>query len=77
MKTLIKIIKLWIFGPPFAFCLLVAIFSCKSREKQVQKSETQTETKSEASAKIETKTFEIVQDKELSNFGNSKIYKSE
>ena len=45
--------------------------SCKTREKQVQKSETQTEKKSEASAKIETKTFEIVQDKELSNFGKS------
>ena len=52
-------------------------FSCKSREKQVQKSENQSEYKSEASAKIETKTFEIVQDKELSNFGKSKIDKSE
>ena len=77
MKTIIKIIKLWIFGPPFAFCLLVAIFSCKSREKQVQKSETQTETKSEATARIEEKTYEIVFDKELSNFGKSKIDKSE
>ncbi len=55
----------------------VLLFSCKSREKQVQKSENQTETKSEASAKIETKTIEIVQDKELSNFGKSKIDKSE
>lgn len=71
MKTLIKIIKLWIFGPPFAFCLLVVLFSCKTREKQVQKSETQTETKSEASAKIENKTFEIVKDKELSIFDKS------
>ena len=71
MKKLINIIKLWIFGPPFAFCLLVAIYSCKTREKQVQKSETQTETKTEASAKIETKTFEIVQDKELSIFDKS------
>lgn len=76
MKKLINIIKLWIFGPPFAFCLLVAIFSCKTREKQVQKSETQTETKSESSAKIETKTIEIVQDKELSNFGKSNFAKN-
>ena len=45
--------------------------SCKTREKQVQKSETQTERKSESSAKIETKTFEIVQDKELSIFDKS------
>ena len=50
---------------------LVFAYSCKTREKQVQKSETQTETKSEASAKIETKTFEIVQDKELSIFDKS------
>lgn len=77
MKTLIKIIKLWIFGPPFAFCLLVAIFSCKTREKQVQKSENQTEKKSEATARIQEKTYEIVLDKELSNFGKSKIDKSE
>ena len=60
-----KIINLLI-----AFSLVFA-FSCKSREKQVQKSENQTETKSEASAKIETKTFEIVQDKELSIFDKS------
>ena len=53
-----------------AFSLVFA-FSCKTREKQVQKSENQTETKSEASAKIETKTFEIVQDKELSIFDKS------
>lgn len=65
MKKLIKIIKLLIFGPPFAFFLLVAIFSCKTREKQVQKSETQSEYKSEASAKIETKTFEIIFDKSV------------
>ena len=51
--------------------ILVFAFSCKTREKQVQKSENQTETKSEASAKIETKTFEIVQDKELSIFDKS------
>lgn len=51
--------------------------SCKTREKQVQKSEHQTETKSEATARIEEETFEIVQDKELSIFGKSKIDKSE
>ena len=62
MKTLINLI--------LAFSL-VFTFSCKTREKQVQKSENQTETKSEASAKIETKTFEIVQDKELSIFDKS------
>lgn len=60
-----KIINLLI-----AFSLVFA-FSCKSREKQVQKSENQTETKSESSAKIETKTIEIVQDKELSIFYKS------
>ena len=53
-----------------AFSLVFA-FSCKSREKQVQKSENQSEYKSEASAKIETKTIEIVQDKELSFFDKS------
>ena len=45
--------------------------SCKTREKQVQKSETQTERKSEATARIEEKTFEIVQDKEFSIFDKS------
>ena len=44
---------------------LVFAFSCKTREKQVQKSETQSEYKSEASAKIETKTFEIIFDKSV------------
>ena len=53
------------------------LFSCKSREKAVQKTETQTEKKSEATARIEEQTFEIVQNKELSNFGKSKIDKSE
>ena len=57
-----------------AFSLVFA-FSCKTREKQVQKSENQTETKSEATARIEEQTFEIVQNKELSNFGKSKIDK--
>lgn len=57
-------------------CFLVFAFSCKTREKQVQKSENQTETKSEASAKIETKTFEIVQDKELSIFDKSNFAQS-
>ena len=65
MKKLINIIKLWIFGPPFAFCLLVAIFSCKTREKSVSKSETQSEYKSEATARIEEKTFEIIFDKSV------------
>lgn len=63
MKKLINIIKLWIFGPPLAFCLLVAIFSCKTREKSVSKSETQSEYKSESTARIEEKTFEIIFDK--------------
>ncbi len=62
MKKIIKLVLV---------CVLVFAFSCKSREKQVQKSENQTETKSEATAKIETKTFEIVQDKELSIFDKS------
>ena len=53
------------------FAILLFLIGCKTREKQVQKSENQTETKSEASAKIETKTFEIVQDKELSIFDKS------
>ena len=61
-----KLVKTAIF-----FLILVVLAGCKTREKQVQKSETQTETKSEASAKIETKTFEIVQDKELSIFDKS------
>ena len=49
------------------FCLVV-LFSCKSREKQVQKSEKQSEKKSEATFKIEDMTFEIVSEKELTNF---------
>ena len=61
-----KLVKTAIF-----FLILAVLAGCKTREKQVQKSETQTETKSEASAKIETKTFEIVQDKELSIFDKS------
>lgn len=74
MKKLINIIKLWIFGPPFAFCLLVAIFSCKTREKSVSKSETQSEYKSEATARIEEKTFEIIFDKSI--FKNDFSYKN-
>ena len=77
MKKLINIIKFWIFGPPMAFCLILLFSSCKTREKQVQKFETQTEMKAEATARIEEKTYEIVLDKELSNFGKSKIDKSE
>ena len=53
------------------FAILLFLIGCKTREKQVQKSETQTETKSEATARIEEKTFEIVQDKELSIFDKS------
>ena len=53
------------------FLILAVLAGCKTREKEVQKSETQSEYKSEASAKIETKTFEIVQDKELSIFDKS------
>ena len=45
--------------------ILAVLAGCKTREKQVQKSETQTENKSEASAKIETKTFEIIFDKSV------------
>ena len=47
------------------FLILAVLAGCKTREKQVQKSETQTETKSEATAKIETKTFEIIFDKSV------------
>ena len=67
-----KLVKTAIF-----FLILAVLAGCKTREKQVQKSETQTETKSEATARIEEQTFEIVFDKELSNFGKSKIDKSE
>lgn len=56
MKTLINLL--------LAFSLVFA-FSCKTREKQVQKSEKQTETKSESTARIEEKTFEIVFDKSV------------
>ena len=74
MKKLIKKFSWWLVLP--LFCLMILI-GCKTREKQVQKSETQTERKSEATARIEEKTYEIVLDKELSNFGKSKIDKSE
>ena len=67
-----KLVKTAIF-----FLILAVLAGCKTREKQVQKSENQTETKSEATARIEEKTYEIVFDKELSNFGKSKIDKSE
>ena len=74
IKILIKKFSWWLVLP--LFCLMILI-GCKTREKQVQKSENQTETKSEATARIEEKTYEIVLDKELSNFGKSKIDKSE
>ena len=70
MKKLIKILSI--------FSIAILLFSsCKTREKQVQKSETQTEKKSEATARIEEKTYEIIFDKELSNFGKSKTDKAE
>ena len=62
MKKIVKLLLV---------CVLVFAFSCKTREKQVQKSENQTETKSEATAKIETKTFEIGKEKDLSIFDKS------
>ena len=74
MKILIKKFSWWLVMPFFSLVFLVG---CKSREKAVQKTETQTEKKSEATARIEEQTFEIVQNKELSNFGKSKIDKSE
>ena len=55
----------------------VLLFSCKSREKAVQKTETQSEKKSEATYHIEEKTFEIVSEKEFIKFDKSKIDKSE
>ena len=61
-----KIVKTAMF-----FFTLLLLINCKTREKQVQKSETQIEKKSEATARIESKTFEIVQDKELSIFDKS------
>ena len=70
MKKIIKILAI--------FSIAILLFSsCKTREKAVQKSETQTEKKSEATARIEEKTYEIIFDKELSNFGKSKTDKSE
>ena len=74
MEILIKKFSWWLVMPFFSLVFLVG---CKSREKAVQKTETQTESKSEATARIEEKTYEIVLDKELSNFGKSKIDKSE
>ena len=68
MKKLIKKFSWWLVLP--FFCLMILI-GCKTREKSVQKSETQSEYKSESTARIEEKTFEIVQDKELSIFDKS------
>lgn len=64
MKNIIKKISWWLVIP--FFCLVV-LFSCKAREKAVQKTETQSEKKSEATYKIEDKTFEIVFDKTVLN----------
>ena len=55
----------------------VLLFSCKTREKALQKTETQSEKKSEATYHIEEKTFEIVSEKEFIKFDKSKIDKSE
>lgn len=74
MKKTIKKLSWWLVFPFFSLVFLVG---CKSREKAVQKTETQSESKSEATARIEEKTYEIVLDKELSNFGKSKIDKLE
>ena len=68
MKILIKKFSWWLFMPFFSLVFLVG---CKSREKAVQKTETQSEKNSEATYHIEEKTFEIVQDKELSIFDKS------
>lgn len=54
MKKLINIL--------IAFSLIFT-FSCKTREKEVQKSENQIDKKSEATARIEEKTFEIIFEK--------------
>jgi hypothetical protein len=62
MKKVIKKISWWLVLP--FFCLVV-LFSCKTREKQVQKYETQTETKSESNAKINANTFEFSLSKEI------------
>ena len=61
-----KLVKTAIF-----FLIFAVLAGCKSREKQVQKSENQSEYKSEATARIDEKTYEIVFNKELSNFGKS------
>ena len=71
MKKVIKKISWWLVLP--LFCLVI-MFSCKTREKQVQKTETQSEKKSEATYHIEDKTFEIIFDK--SAFKNDFSYKN-
>ena len=64
MKKLINILGI--------FSIAILFFSsCKTREKQVQKSENQTERKSESTARIEEKTFDITSSKELSSFDKS------
>lgn len=65
MKTLINLL--------LSFSLIFT-FSCKTREKQVQKSESQIDTKAESNAKINTKTFEIIFEK--SAFKNDFTYKN-
>lgn len=56
MKTLINLL--------IAFSLVFA-FSCKTREKRIQKSESQIDTKAESNAKINTNTFEFSLSKEI------------
>ena len=69
MKKIVKLVLV---------CVLVFAFSCKTREKQVQKSETQSEYKVESTARIEEKTFEIIFDKSvLKNDFSYKNYTSE
>ena len=64
MKKLINILAI--------FSIAILLFSsCKTREKQVQKSETQSEYKSEATARIQEQSFEIVSSKELAFFDKS------
>ena len=69
MKKIVKLLLV---------CVLVFAISCKTREKQTQKSENQIDTKSEASAKIEEKTFEIILEKSaLKNDFTYKNYSEE
>lgn len=72
MKNLIKKISWWLVMPFFSLLL----FSCKSREKTLQKTETETENITQSNYKIEDKTFEIVSGKEIQNFEKYKTENS-